>query len=75
MFILGWLGGLAVNEINQIFMQVSTLYYFSYFLAALVIFILIEKKIFLLVNRKLSQFAELKEEEYARSVFKSANSL
>jgi quinol-cytochrome oxidoreductase complex cytochrome b subunit len=62
MLVLGWLGGLAVNEINQIFMQISTLYYFSYFLLAIAVFILIEKRIFLLISKNL--FAvEVKREQ------------
>jgi len=32
MFILGWLGGLAVSDVNQVWMQVCTAVYFSYFL-------------------------------------------
>lgn len=32
MFILGWLGSLAVSEINQVWMQICTIFYFSYFL-------------------------------------------
>jgi ubiquinol-cytochrome c reductase cytochrome b subunit len=32
MLTLGWLGGLAVSDINQVWMQVGTLLYFSYFL-------------------------------------------
>lgn len=60
MFILGWLGGLAVNEINQTFMQLSTLYYFSYFLTIIVLFALIEKKVFLLINKKLYFLAVVK---------------
>jgi len=35
MFILGWLGGLAVSEINQLWMQICTVIYFSYFLIVL----------------------------------------
>lgn len=32
MLTLGWLGGLAVSDVNQIWMQIGTLLYFSYFL-------------------------------------------
>jgi len=32
MFVLGWLGGLAVSDINQVWMQICTVVYFSYFL-------------------------------------------
>jgi len=32
MFALGWLGSLAVSDVNQIWMQVCTAVYFSYFL-------------------------------------------
>ena len=32
MLTLGWLGGLAVSDVNQIWMQMGTLLYFSYFL-------------------------------------------
>lgn len=32
MFALGWLGGLAVSDVNQIWMQICTMFYFSYFL-------------------------------------------
>jgi ubiquinol-cytochrome c reductase cytochrome b subunit len=35
MFILGWLGGLAVSDVNQIWMQFCTVIYFSYFLVAI----------------------------------------
>lgn len=32
MFALGWLGSLAVSDVNQIWMQICTAFYFSYFL-------------------------------------------
>lgn len=32
MLVLGWLGGLAVSDVNQIWMQAGTLVYFGYFL-------------------------------------------
>jgi len=32
MVALGWLGGLAVSDVNQIWMQICTAFYFSYFL-------------------------------------------
>jgi hypothetical protein len=35
MFVLGWLGGLAVSDVNQIWMQFCTVIYFSYFLIAI----------------------------------------
>lgn len=35
MFVLGWLGGLAVSDVNQIWMQFCTVIYFSYFLVAI----------------------------------------
>jgi len=31
MFILGWLGSLAVSDVNQVWMQICTVVYFSYF--------------------------------------------
>jgi hypothetical protein len=38
MFVLGWLGGLAVSDINQVWMQICTVVYFSYFLFAIPFF-------------------------------------
>lgn len=35
MFLLGWLGSLAVSDINQIWMQLCTVVYFSYFLGSI----------------------------------------
>lgn len=32
MFMLGWLGSLAVSDVNQIWMQICTAFYFSYFI-------------------------------------------
>lgn len=32
MFALGWLGSLAVSDVNQIWMQICTSFYFSYFI-------------------------------------------
>jgi ubiquinol-cytochrome c reductase cytochrome b subunit len=32
MFALGWLGSLAVSDINQVWMQICTAFYFSYFI-------------------------------------------
>lgn len=38
MFALGWLGGLAVSDVNQIWMQACTALYFSYFIIGLPFF-------------------------------------
>lgn len=38
MFALGWLGGLAVSDVNQVWMQICTAVYFSYFIIGLPFF-------------------------------------
>jgi len=54
MLTLGWLGGLAVSDVNQVWMQVGTLLYFSYFLVAIPA-LTFSEWIFLLYKTKISQ--------------------
>jgi len=52
MFTLGWLGGLAVSDVNQVWMQICTVVYFGYFLIAIPAFTYSEW-LFLLYRNKL----------------------
>ena len=61
-FFLGWLGGLAVDEVNQVFMQLGTLYYFGYFLVLVPWFSYIQARFLIYLNRaKLELEEELEE--------------
>jgi len=51
MLVLGWLGGLAANEINQLWMQVCTAFYFIYILLSASILSLADMKFLLHLSR------------------------
>lgn len=58
MLTLGWLGGLAVSDVNQVWMQFGTLLYFGYFVSAIPALIYFEWSFFLhkvMLSVKLAQ--------------------